>query len=87
MQDYDRDTVDQVVLALLWLTLHDGDRAWKGFDWEALDRLHAKGWIDNPQNKAKSVRLTEDGLTRSAAWFAEYFGIATAEQRGEDPHR
>jgi Domain of unknown function (DUF6429) len=86
MQDYNRDTVDQVALALLWLTLHDGDRAWKGFDWEVLDRLCAKGWIDNPQNTAKSVRLTKEGLTRSAAWFEEYFGIASAEQRQEDPH-
>ena len=50
-----------------------------------MDRLHAKGWIDNPQNKAKSVRLTEEGLTRSAAWFEEYFGVASAQQRQEDP--
>jgi Domain of unknown function (DUF6429) len=37
------------------LTLHDSSRAWKGFDWETLDRLYEKGWIENPRSKAKSV--------------------------------
>jgi hypothetical protein len=41
--EIDKDKIDDAVLALLWLTLHDGDRAWKGFDWDTLDRLHAKG--------------------------------------------
>jgi hypothetical protein len=36
----DEDRIDDAVLALLYLTLHDGDRAWKGFDWDAMDRLH-----------------------------------------------
>jgi hypothetical protein len=30
--DYDWDNVDEAVLALLSLGLHDGCRAWKGFD-------------------------------------------------------
>ena len=29
----DKDRIDDAVLALLYLTLHDGWRAWKGFDW------------------------------------------------------
>jgi hypothetical protein len=35
------DKVDRAVLALLWLTLHDGNRAWKGHDWDAMrdDRI------------------------------------------------
>ena len=37
-QDLDTDRIDDAVLALLHLTLHDGWRAWKGFDWDALDR-------------------------------------------------
>jgi hypothetical protein len=41
------------VLALLCLTLHDGHRAWKTFDWDALSRLFEKGIIDDPVNKAK----------------------------------
>lgn len=36
LMDYDHDKVDEVVLALMYLTLHGGGRAWKGFDWDAL---------------------------------------------------
>ncbi len=75
MDDFDRDKVDEIVLALMQLTLHDYCRAWKGFDWDALDRLYEKGWIDNPRNKAKSVVLTEEGLARSADLFRRYFGL------------
>ena len=46
--EIDEDKVDDAVLALLRLTLHDGQRAWKGFDWDALDRLHRKGLSPNP---------------------------------------
>src|ERR1700682_4469831 len=31
----DNDKIDRAILALLYLGLHDVDRAWKGFDWEA----------------------------------------------------
>jgi hypothetical protein len=44
--------VDDTVLAVLWLTLHNGGRAWKSLDWEAMDRLHRKGLISNPASKA-----------------------------------
>ena len=27
---YDENKIDELVLALLYLTLHDGNRAWKG---------------------------------------------------------
>ncbi len=72
--DYDEDKVDEVVLALMYLTLHDEVRAWKGFDFEALNRLHSKGFIRDPRNKTKSVVLTEGGLARSRALFEQYFG-------------
>jgi hypothetical protein len=71
--DYDREKVDETVLALLWLTLHDDYRAWKGHDWDVLDRLHERGYIDDPKNKAKSVLLTEVGKQRSRELFARYF--------------
>ncbi len=58
----ERERTDEAVLALLLLGLHDGNRAWKTFDWEAMDRLHAKGLISNPASRAKSVVLTEAGL-------------------------
>jgi hypothetical protein len=73
MNDYDREKVDEIVMALMYLTLYDSYRAWKGFDWEALDRLYEKGWIENPRGKAKSVLLTEEGLAQSARLFQRYF--------------
>ncbi|MCG7521917.1 DUF6429 family protein [Ruegeria sp. Ofav3-42] len=73
VMDVDEDKVDDVVLALLWLTLHDERLAWKGFDWGALNRLHHKGMILDPKGKVKSVVLTEDGLRRSEALFTELF--------------
>jgi hypothetical protein len=69
-------TRSTIVLALLRLTLHDGQRAWKGFDWDTLDRLHRKGLIGNQVNKAKSVVLTDEGLRRSEALVAALFGKA-----------
>ena len=69
----DEERIDDAVLALLWLTLHNECRAWKGVDWEALGRLHAKGLIDVPVGRAKSVVLTEEGLRRSEALFEALF--------------
>ncbi|MDA1100745.1 MAG: DUF6429 family protein [Proteobacteria bacterium] len=70
----DTDRIDDAVLALMYLGLHDGVRAWKGFDWEALDRLHRNGMISNPISKTKSVMFTEAGLRRSERLFNDMFG-------------
>ena len=59
--DYDTDKIDDAVLALAYLTLHDGARVWKSFDWDALKRLHAKGYISDPVSKAKSVCFRSKG--------------------------
>jgi hypothetical protein len=67
------DKIDEAVLALLHLTLHDGPRAWKGHAWNALDRLYRKGMIDNPVSKAKSVVLTDEGLAESERLFRKLF--------------
>ena len=69
----DLDKIDDTVLALLWLTLHDENRAWKGFDWGALGRLHQKGLIADPANKAKSVVLSDEGLRRAEELFNALF--------------
>ena len=69
----DTDKIDEAVLALLYLTLHNGWRAWKGHDWEALNRLHRKGMILNPVGKAKSVVLTDEGLAESERLFRVLF--------------
>ena len=67
------DRIDDAALALLYLTLRDGCRAWKGFDWDVLGRLHDKGLIDNPVGKVKSVVFTPEGLQRAKALFEEMF--------------
>lgn len=71
--EIDRDKIDEAVLALMWLTLHDERRAWKGFDWDALERLHGRGLIADPVNKAKSVILTDEGLRRAEEPFRALF--------------
>ena len=63
--ELDTDKIDDAVLALLYLGLHDGARAWKGFDWEAMSRLHEQGYITDPRGKAKSVVFTEEGFERA----------------------
>lgn len=67
------DKIDDAALALLYLTLHDHCRAWKGMDWGVLGRLHDKGMIDNPVGKVKSVVFTQEGLERAKALFEEMF--------------
>lgn len=75
--EYDKDKVDEMVLALLTLTMHDqqkyGVRAWKSHDWDAMDRLHAKGYISDPKSKAKSVVLTEEGAKLAQELFEKHF--------------
>ena len=77
--DYDPDRIDDAVLALAYLTLHDGARVWKSFDWDALNRLHAKGLISDPVSKAKSVVLTEQGLKEAERLCCELFGKGRAK--------
>jgi len=75
--DYDADKVDQTVLALLHLaSFQDGPavRAWKGQDWDVMNRLHERGWIQDPKSKAKSVVMTEEGAQQSMRLFLEMFG-------------
>lgn len=73
----DEDKIDDAVLALLSLTMHDesefGCRAWKNFDWSVMDRLHQRGYLDNPKNANKSVRMTPDGMKRSRELFDQLF--------------
>jgi hypothetical protein len=71
--EIDTEKVDDAVLALLHLTLHDHNRAWKGHDWDVLGRLHEKGLIHDPVGKVKSVVLTDEGLKRSDELFRRLF--------------
>jgi hypothetical protein len=76
--NYDEDKLDEYTLALLYLVAHErregeGARAWKGFDWETLNRLYNKGYISNPVGKAKSVGMTEEGFLKAKELFERYF--------------
>lgn len=71
--DIDTKKIDEAVLALLYLTLHDDNRAWKGHDWDAMSRLYEKGFISNPVSKAKSVVLSVRGLAESERLFNKLF--------------
>jgi hypothetical protein len=74
--DYDQSKVDEMLLALMYLTSF-GDqgftRSWKAYDWDAMNRLHAAGLISDPVSKAKSVMLSEEGAKRSRELFAKHF--------------
>ena len=76
--DYDKDKVDEVTLGLLFLVMHDesehGARAWKGFDWDTMNRLCKMGYIENPVSKAKSVLVTPEGCKKARELFAKHFG-------------
>ncbi len=71
--ELDTQKIDEAVLALMYLTLHDGCRAWKSFDWNATDRLHEQGLISDPAKKAHSVVLTERGLKEAERLFKQMF--------------
>lgn len=77
---YDEDKVDEAILALLFLNFFpDGSstRAWKGFDWESMNRLNDKGFIDNLRSSAKSVIVTDKGGKEAERLFSRYFGKST----------
>ena len=78
MTDYNKDKVDEVILALLYLNSFSdryATRAWKGFDWDVMDRLHEKGYISDPKSKAKSVIMTEEGFQLAEKLFEKHFDL------------
>jgi DNA-binding PadR family transcriptional regulator len=85
--DYDESKVDEMVLALLLLTMHEdryGTRAWKSHDWAVMDRLYEQGYISDPKNTAKSVAMTEKGAKRARELFEKHF--AKPRQRKNTPN-
>lgn len=77
--DYDTEKIDEMTLALMWLVMQKdkyGWRAWKGFDWETMNRLSEKGFISNPKSKAKSVAVSDDAAQLAEQLFDKHFGKA-----------
>jgi len=85
--EYDATKLDEVVLALLHFNAHTDHgitRAWKGFDWDSLDRLHVRGFISDPKSKAKSVVLTEEGARVAEELFRRHFGYRRGDANGRE---
>lgn len=74
--EYDQEKIEDVVLALLAAYSFDEGRAWKGFSFEVMDRLHARGLIDDPKSKAKSVWLTAEGREQGRKFAEQLFGAS-----------
>jgi hypothetical protein len=75
--EYNKEKVDEYTLALLhlvmWKEKDCGYAAWKGFDWDTMDRLYEKGYISNPRSKSKSVGVTEEGFEKARELFRKFF--------------
>lgn len=71
--EYNKDKVDEAAVALLYLTLHNNYQAWKGLDWDIMNRLHDAGYIFDPKNKNKSIEFTAEGLQRAEGLFNKLF--------------
>ncbi|MBB3231300.1 DUF6429 family protein [Halomonas stenophila] len=65
MMELGEERIGDAVLALLYLNLHEGQRAWKSLNWAAMERLHEKGLISDPVGRARSVAFSEAGLKES----------------------
>lgn len=72
--EYDDRLIEEAVLALLAAFSSDSGNAWKGFDFEVMNRLHEQGLISDPVNKNKSIWLTEEGLERGRQIAERLFG-------------
>lgn len=76
---YDRARIEETVLALLAAFSFDNGRAWKGFDFDVMNRLHAQGFIDDPKSNANSVWLTPQGLERGRQSAKRLFGAPSSD--------
>jgi hypothetical protein len=59
--DYDQDKIDEVVLALMYLTLHDEVRAWKSFDLQFWIACTRKDSSATPKTKPDQLFLPKKG--------------------------
>jgi hypothetical protein len=74
-QDIDQEKLAEFTLAILWLTAHGREghmRVWKSIDWDAMDLLFQKGWIDDPKSKNKSVALTLEGIASARKCYEKH---------------
>lgn len=82
---HDEKLIEEAVLALLATFSTDKGNAWKGYDFEIMNRLHEQGFIQNRVNKNKSVWLTEEGLELGRQIADRLFGVSTDEATVSEP--
>lgn len=82
---YDEKRNDDAVLALLTAFSFNNGDAWKGFDFEVMNRLHAQGLISNPVGKQKSIWVTPEGQERGRQIAEALFGGRGREGGVPDP--
>lgn len=72
-------------LALLAALSSNDGNAWKGFDFEIMNRLHEQGFISNPVNKNKSIWLTDEGMQRGRKIAERLFGGSAQAEPASSP--
>lgn len=92
--DYDKDEVDEIVLALLSLTPCGGGRAWKRHEWGALGRLHQKRDDLRPhlENRIGIAYEVEKSVPRNSfkstsSFRVDAFGVAQFPTHLDDSQR
>ncbi|KAI2673964.1 DUF6429 family protein [Pseudomonas sp. TNT3] len=83
--EYDEKMIEDAVLALLATFSTDKGNAWKGYDFEVMNRLHEHGFIENPVSKNKSIWLTSKGLERGRQIAGRLFGEKTSVEPATRP--
>lgn len=81
--EYDKDKVDEIALALLYLNTFEGElglKAWKNFDLGVLTRLYEKGFISNPITNSKSVAISQEAAKEAEMLFRKYFVLMKEEK-------
>ena len=71
---YNRQKMENALLALIGALEFEDGRFWKGYDFDLLNSLHEQGLISQPWGKAKSARLTPEGLEKAKALAEEMLG-------------
>ena len=82
--NFDKDKVDDMTLALLYLVICErykgnGGRAWKSFDWDTLNRLHEMV-EEERTNAAGRARVARDAMDMSEVNLKEAEMNALADQ-------
>jgi len=74
------EIIKELTLLLIYLTSWQEDtgltkvqRSWRGYLFEVLDKLNEEGYIDGSKH-AKSVYLTEEGLSKAKELTEKYIG-------------